>query len=127
MSLFIIIILLHFHTPRRLARKDGRQNTVGMQVGLTFGVAGWTDEQGISLPMEQFSALIQTLPHIEMVLKGYGEEMERPMYEEGSSEGLGMGNSKNDEKPDVAPKEDSNRRKKRKNFEATSDEGESDD
>ncbi|KAI9885769.1 MAG: hypothetical protein M1823_002447 [Watsoniomyces obsoletus] len=79
-------------------------------------------KKGISLPMEQFSALIETLPYIEMVLaEEYGEELPRPQYD---GDEFPMGESKRNAKAEEA--EDDNK-KKRKNFEATSDEGEDDD
>ncbi|KAJ5295188.1 hypothetical protein N7508_010009 [Penicillium antarcticum] len=67
---------------------------------------------GISLPMDQFSALITLLPRLEQALKEIGETLPRPTYLGTPSEG------------DTQEHSDSNRSPSKQNIEATSDEDE---
>ena len=89
-------------------------------------------EQGISMPLAQFSTLVTLLPHIETVLKGKGEELPRPNYggaedggddeeeEEGGKEGK---EAEDDDDEDVEEEKPSKKGKKgKRNFEETSDE-----
>ncbi|OQD79579.1 hypothetical protein PENANT_c048G08273 [Penicillium antarcticum] len=69
-------------------------------------------KKGISLPMDQFSALITLLPRLEQALKEIGETLPRPTYLGTPSEG------------DTQEHSDSNRSPSKQNIEATSDEDE---
>ncbi|EXJ73727.1 uncharacterized protein A1O5_03489 [Cladophialophora psammophila CBS 110553] len=72
-------------------------------------------KKGISMSIEQYSALIQIMPQIEAVLKGQGEKVPRPNYD-GSV-------PPTDEENIEGEGEDEETRKKQ-NIEATSDEDE---
>ncbi|KAJ5143100.1 ssDNA-binding transcriptional regulator [Penicillium bovifimosum] len=70
-------------------------------------------KKGISLPVDQFAALISILPDIEQVLKESGESVPRPVY---STEG--DQSDKGKEEQDIAD----NKSPSKQNIEATSDE-----
>ncbi|OQE19057.1 hypothetical protein PENSTE_c016G02562 [Penicillium steckii] len=69
-------------------------------------------KKGISLPMDQFSALVSLLPDIEQALQEHGEELPRPEYSgqnvDGDEEGVEM--------------KDKESSPSKQNIEATSDE-----
>ncbi|KAJ5485333.1 RNA polymerase II transcriptional coactivator KELP [Penicillium diatomitis] len=69
-------------------------------------------KKGISMPLEQFSALIKLLPEIEQVVQKQGSSLPRPVYSGGASD------SNNDDQ------DDSGRTGSpaKQNIEATSDE-----
>jgi hypothetical protein len=69
--------------------------------------------QGISLPVDQFAALVSVLPDIEQALKESGESLPRPVY---STEGDRSDEAK--EEQDTAD----NQSPSKQNIEATSDE-----
>ncbi len=74
------------------------------------------------MPLDQFSALIDLLPHIETVLKAKGAELPRPDYQglppaDDAKNGEDLAE---DESKDQVPEGDNEVVKK--NFEATSDE-----
>ncbi|KAK3174828.1 hypothetical protein OEA41_002074 [Lepraria neglecta] len=71
-------------------------------------------KKGISLPIDQFNALIELLPQIETNLAGQGQRIERPDYgRAGASATL----DENEEEPKVKGKG-----KGKRNFEETSEE-----
>ena len=70
--------------------------------------------QGISLPIEQFNALIKVLPDIETVLAEKGQSIQRPDYS-----GAGASAALDDE--DEEDDEDEVEKTGKKNFEETSD------
>ena len=66
--------------------------------------------QGISLPIDQFNALIKILPQIETNLAGQGQRIERPDY---GGTGASVTLDEDEEEPEV---------KGKRNFEETSEE-----
>ncbi|KAI9783481.1 MAG: hypothetical protein M1816_001363 [Peltula sp. TS41687] len=70
-------------------------------------------KKGISLPIDQYAALIAVLPHMETVLKEKGEEVPRPVYGEDDGKDDGKASTK--------------ARKRKRNIEATSEEEGDDD
>lgn len=44
-------------------------------------------KKGISLPVDQWAALLGALPAVEGVLRGLGEEVPRPLFGRGVEEG----------------------------------------
>ncbi|KAJ5543033.1 ssDNA-binding transcriptional regulator [Penicillium sp. DV-2018c] len=70
-------------------------------------------KKGISLPVDQFAALVSVLPDIEQALKESGESLPRPVY---STEGDRSDEAK--EEQDTAD----NQSPSKQNIEATSDE-----
>ncbi|KAI9724754.1 MAG: hypothetical protein M1812_000029 [Candelaria pacifica] len=80
--------------------------------------------EGILMPLEQFNALIDLLPHIETVLKGKGVELPRPDYEGLPSGGDAEDGEEQavDDFKDQDVKDENGASKK--NFEATSEEDE---
>ena len=85
--------------------------------------------QGISLPIDQFSALVTLLPHIESVLKDKGIELARPSYGAVGGDAGADGDGEEEEEKEVDEKDVgkvaekvSQEAKKKKNFEATSEE-----
>ncbi|KAL4903740.1 hypothetical protein BDW74DRAFT_38956 [Aspergillus multicolor] len=78
-------------------------------------------KKGISLPIDQFSALLTLLPGIEIALQEEGVAIPRPNY---ANQGT---NSDGDEGDDDSTDELSRARPTRKNIEATSDEDESEE
>ncbi|KAI9762540.1 MAG: hypothetical protein M4579_000343 [Chaenotheca gracillima] len=87
-------------------------------------------KKGISLPVEQYTALIAVLPHIETVLKNKGvRDIPRPSYSGDSSNAIESGSDDENEGAEPSSKRTESRGSKtenggRKNFEATSDEDE---
>ncbi|KAB8346054.1 hypothetical protein FH972_023106 [Carpinus fangiana] len=75
-------------------------------------------KKGISLVMDQFSALVQALPQIESVLEGKGESVPRPAYGE-SGTGADDVDSESAEQMDLED-EDQGTKKKRGKAGATS-------
>ena len=75
-------------------------------------LADRTVDQGISLPISQFSALVSLLPQIESVLREGGEDVPRPKYDEVKTA---------DDRP-VDEVSDRSHEGKKRNFEETSDE-----
>ncbi|RDW90898.1 transcriptional coactivator p15/PC4 family protein [Aspergillus mulundensis] len=78
-------------------------------------------KKGISLPIDQFSALLTLLPDIEIALQEKGVAIPRPNYVHQGT------NSDGDEVEDDSTDELSRARPARKNIEATSDEDESEE
>ena len=78
-----------------------------------------TDEsfQGISMPMDQFSAFVELLPQIEKELSKKGEKVARPMYDRVKEE-------ENVKQEVDSDEDDENGDPKKSNIEATSDEDE---
>ena len=75
--------------------------------------------QGISMPVDQFSAFVELLPQIEKELAKKGEKVPRPQYDGVKKE--------EDVKQELESDDDGgNSRPKRSNIEATSDEDEDD-
>ena len=74
--------------------------------------------QGISLPIEQFNALIKVLPRIETALAGKGQSVERPDYG-GVAAPVAAGAGGDDEGEEE--EEEEVEKKGKKNFEETSD------
>lgn len=70
-------------------------------------------KKGISMTMEQYSAFVELLPHIEDVLRKHGERPPRPSYDKGVSAG---------DEADMDDADDETAKKA--NIEATSDEDE---
>ena len=87
-------------------------------------------KQGISLPLAQFSTLITLLPHIETVLAKQGETIPRPDYSDQGTAGKGDDDEEKEEDKEEDEEESeeemkaplSNGKKRKKNFEATSEE-----
>ncbi len=71
--------------------------------------------QGISLSIEQYSALVEIMPHIETLLKSRGEKVPRPNYNR---------NAPDEEEDDEEEDGDEDMDSKKANIEATSDEEE---
>lgn len=92
---------------------------------LTTSIRGF---QGIALPVDQFSAIIQLLPHIESVLKGKGIEVARPVYDAAGGDGDEKGEEEKEEVDEgetgKAQEKAGKGTKRKKNFEATSEEEE---
>lgn len=78
-----------------------------------------TQNQGISLTIQQFNALVALLPHIETVLADKGESITRPEYsaESGTGAGKEIAVAEGNEDEFVADAGEGKR-----NFEETSDE-----
>ncbi|KAI9800398.1 MAG: hypothetical protein M1825_004168 [Sarcosagium campestre] len=83
-------------------------------------------KKGISLPIDQFNALVAVLPHLETALKAVGEEILRPNYD-GDDEAEDDSRLSPVKAASKEPKRQKNGIDKKKNFEATSDEDEADD
>ncbi|SLM39551.1 ssDNA-binding transcriptional regulator [Lasallia pustulata] len=85
-------------------------------------------KKGIALPVDQFSAIIQLLPHIESVLKGKGIEVARPVYDAAGGDGDEKGEEEKEEVDEgetgKAQEKAGKGTKRKKNFEATSEEEE---
>ncbi|EXJ88876.1 casein kinase II subunit alpha [Capronia epimyces CBS 606.96] len=73
-------------------------------------------KKGISMSLEQYSALIDIMPQVEEVLKQQGETVPRPNYS-GSAQAAEENGEEEDE-------EDEEKKLKKENIEATSDEEE---
>lgn len=98
-------------TPRTLLF-DFRFSTVYIAEAnqLTYFIS---NEQGISLPIEQFNALIKVIPDIEAALAEKGQSIQRPDYSgAGASAALDEEEEEEDEEVEKEGK---------KNFEETSD------
>lgn len=70
--------------------------------------------QGISMSLDQFSALIKLLPEIEQVLQKQGESLPRPEYSGFAGQGDDGDNEEQSARGNESPS--------KKNIEATSDE-----
>ncbi|KAL4986858.1 transcriptional Coactivator p15-domain-containing protein [Aspergillus falconensis] len=78
-------------------------------------------KKGISLPIDQFSALLTLLPEIETALQEKGVSVPRPNYIDQGT------NSDGDDKEEDSTDELSRARPSRKNIEATSEEDENEE
>ncbi|KAL5364571.1 transcriptional Coactivator p15-domain-containing protein [Aspergillus floccosus] len=78
-------------------------------------------KKGISLPIDQYYALLTVLPDIEVALKEHGESVPRPDYADSAGQ---ESNDKEEGEEDGSDAEDSH---SKKNIEATSDEDESEE
>ena len=78
--------------------------------------------QGISLPLDQFAALVDVLPQIEKVLKEKGEDIPRPKYDKMEDEA--EHGAEEEEAVDEEEEDAEDTKNEKKNFEATSDEDE---
>jgi len=85
-------------------------------------------KKGISLPMNQYSALIELLPYIEKELTETGETVPRPQYDGFVGEEDAGDEEEEDIKDEAEPDgdNDSDSAPKKSNIEATSDEEEDD-
>ncbi|KAA6413355.1 MAG: RNA polymerase II transcriptional [Lasallia pustulata] len=83
-------------------------------------------KKGIALPVDQFSAIIKLLPHIESVLKDKGIEVARPVYDAAGGDGDEKGEEEKEEidegETGKAQEKAGKGTKRKKNFEATSEE-----
>lgn len=79
--------------------------------------------QGISLTVEQFTALVAVLPGIEAVLSDRGVSIPRPAYERDKDK-TEVDAVDDDEDDDDADESSNGKQKKKPNFEETSDEEE---
>ena len=73
----------------------------------------FTPIQGISMPVDQFAALVSILPEMEQILKGKGETLPRPIYSPEESQS---------DKGKEEKVHSDNRGSSKQNIEATSDE-----
>jgi hypothetical protein len=80
------------------------------------GSSSWP--QGISLPVEQYNALLTLLPQIEGKLSEKGHEVPRPEYGASANDQTAAKNDQDDEDEEEADDP------KKSNIEATSDEDE---
>ena len=102
---------------------------MGSEEGPQTDPSCWERLQGITLPVEQFSALVRLLPHVEMVLKEYGEDIERPAYDVADIDADATASTAADTRQEpvaeknVEARRGKNKRQTKKNFEVTSDEG----
>lgn len=78
-----------------------------------------SNNQGISLTLDQFNAVIELLPHIETVLVGKGEKVSRPDY---TAQTEPVGREEDDDEGDGEQEEEEEAVVVKKNFEETSDE-----
>ncbi|EEH17140.1 hypothetical protein PABG_07227 [Paracoccidioides brasiliensis Pb03] len=62
-------------------------------------------KKGISLPLEQFNALVQLLPDVEAVIKEKGGSLERPKYAETGAAADREGNETAESEPEKAAEE----------------------
>ncbi|KAG6986573.1 hypothetical protein G7Y79_00077g099650 [Physcia stellaris] len=84
-------------------------------------------KKGISLTMPQFNALLALLPELEAVLAAKGETVERPAYNAKpipSTDGANDEPEAEAEAENEEPSTKAEEKSKKKNFEATSEEGE---
>lgn len=81
------------------------------------------NEQGISLPMDQYSAFVELLPQIETALSKNGESVPRPQYVGVKTEE----DVKEDADSDNDEEDDDSGALRKSNIEATSDEEDDDE
>lgn len=101
---------------KMLPGKKVNSLTTSLPNYLAVGLPILHKRQGISLPVDQFAELVSIMPHIETVLKAKGEDLPRPHYSDTSD-------GKDEEKD--GGNGSAKTKKGKRNFEATSDEGES--
>lgn len=77
--------------------------------------------KGISLPVDQFAALLEVLPQIESTLKEAGVDLPRPRY---GADGAAAPAARTKEEEDDGLGEADDKVKRKENHEATSDEDE---
>jgi hypothetical protein len=73
--------------------------------------------KGITLPINQFAALVKALPAVEQVLKERGERLPRPDYDK-----LGKDGAAEELDDTDAEKKSEAKRERKRNFEETSEE-----
>ncbi|KAK3061884.1 hypothetical protein LTS18_005240 [Coniosporium uncinatum] len=82
-------------------------------------------KKGISMPVDQFAALVSLLPEIDKALAAKGVELPRPLYDAVSNGGAaGKVDDAEDEPANEGDEAEDDEKPKRANYEATDDEDE---